>query len=148
MSGKLINFVEEAGIDTIDRDAIERFFDYLAAPDVSPDGRWGNPRLTSPLKPGSIETYHIVIKGLFNWLVERGVISRSPADFIERPINRPDQVMPLIEEDLTALLTAVSQSRHAKRDKAIVLLLLGTGMRVSELPNLRLRNVDFDDDSI
>ncbi len=48
----------------------------------------------------------------------------------------------LTKEEVRKLLSVISPLK--KRDRLIVLLLYGTGLRVSELCNLKLRDIDFE----
>ncbi|WP_461864304.1 site-specific tyrosine recombinase/integron integrase [Thermococcus sp.] len=48
----------------------------------------------------------------------------------------------LTKEEVRKLLSVISPLR--KRDRLIVLLLYGTGLRVSELCNLKIKDIDFD----
>jgi len=59
------------------------------------------------------------------------------------PVNRPDQIQPFTEEQIDALLAAAKRSQHPRRDEAIVLFLLDTGVRASELCNLRMKDMDL-----
>jgi integrase/recombinase XerD len=76
-------------------------------------------------------------------------------DRIQRPKGDPPPITPFTEREIKALLTAcdtttawhnrqeiTSARRTALRDKAMVLLLVDTGIRVSELCRLTLANVD------
>ena len=56
---------------------------------------------------------------------------------------RPELVRPFAQEQLKALLVAARRSSHPKRNEAIVLLLLDTGLRVSELCALRRTHLDL-----
>lgn len=60
-------------------------------------------------------------------------------DAIRPPVCRADQVQPFNQEQVDALVAAARRSRHAKRDEAIVLFLLDTGCRASDLCSLRYR---------
>ncbi|MBA3779524.1 MAG: site-specific integrase, partial [Chloroflexi bacterium] len=56
----------------------------------------------------------------------------------------PDVLVPsLRESEMRGLLSAASTSRQSLRDQALVSLLLDTGIRLSELTALRVRDVDL-----
>ena len=65
-----------------------------------------------------------------------GEIEVSPMERISKPIDRPDQLNPFTKDQLLRLLAATKKTRHPKRDEAILLLMLDTGIRVSELCTL------------
>jgi integrase len=79
------------------------------------------------VRPRTVKDYHTTLRTFFRWLVEEGC---------------PDQIQPLTKEDVYPLLLAAKQSDHSYRDEAILLFLLDTGVRASELCILRIENVD------
>jgi integrase/recombinase XerD len=62
---------------------------------------------------------------------------------IPAPRDPGDEVMPFTEGEIQALLKTARKSRYARRDTAILLVFIDTGMRAQELCNLRLEDVDF-----
>lgn len=84
------------------------------------------------------------IAGLYDFARRIGAISRNPAADIRRP--RPTAALPrgLAADDLRRLLAAVPSSRAGRRDRAIILLILLTGLRRSEVFSLRVGDIDFE----
>lgn len=81
------------------------------------------------------------LKSFFKFLKKEGVVSSNPADNIESPkIPKSLPKTITIEEALKLLSTPDNP-----RDKAILYLLYGTGMRVSELSNLNIDQIDLKD---
>ena len=140
---KLIWFLENKNLDECDRHALVSFLSYVRHGHEEPGGRWGNPRMTRPTKPRTAKNYHSILRAFFSWCVEDGLISSSPMERIPVPIDRPDQIRPLSDEQLLKLLGAAKRTTHPKRDEAIVLLLLDTGMRASELVSLKVKDIDL-----
>ncbi len=62
---------------------------------------------------------------------------------LKAPIVRQDQILPFTREQQEALLRVARKTRHPKRDEAIVLFLLDTGARASELCSLRRKDLDL-----
>ena len=60
------------------------------------------------------------------------------------PENNKDQVAPFTSEEVQRLLTAARASNYPRRDEAICIFLLDTGVRVSEMCNIRLDDIDWD----
>lgn len=141
---KLLWFLRNHDFDVCGLDELRRFFVYLADAHNSETGRWGNPRLRAPLRPITIRTFHTQCRVLFNWLVDEGVIDESPLKRIKAPRALADQIRPFNSEQIEAILNAARRSRHPRRDEAIILLLLDTGLRASELVGLHLRDVDIN----
>jgi site-specific recombinase XerD len=54
-----------------------------------------------------------------------------------------EQIQPFSQEQIEALRRAARRSHHPRRDETIVLFLLDTGVRVSELCNLKMSDLDL-----
>lgn len=86
------------------------------------------------------------VRSFFQYLQAEGAIPHDPSMMLEGPkVERP---LPraISPEEITRLLEAPSQVNGPKgvRDRAILELLYATGMRVSELADLRLSDVDLE----
>ncbi|MCL4208922.1 tyrosine-type recombinase/integrase [Patescibacteria group bacterium] len=81
------------------------------------------------------------IKAFFRFLISEGVLTQNPAEIVAHPKfdQAPPRILSRIE--YRALRDAC---RGDARVAAIVEILLQTGMRISELANLSLNDVDFD----
>jgi site-specific recombinase XerD len=90
-------------------------------------------------------TYHKVLRILYRWLTEEDELAASPMAKLRPPIV-PDKPVPVIPDDgLRRLLAACAgKSFEARRDTAIIMLLLDTGARRAELTDLTLADVDLD----
>ncbi len=122
---------------------LRAFFSYLINGHKEPCGRWGNPRECKPVKPSTSATYYSHLRALFRWIVAEGGLPSSPMERIKPPIDRADQVTPLSSEQLESLLAAAKTSQHPRRNESILLFLLDTGLRNTELCSLRLKDVDM-----
>ena len=85
-------------------------------------------------------------KSFFNFLLSEGRIKTNPMDNISSP--RVGKALPstlsLSQVRELLLQPAKSEKPEAKRDKAMLELLYASGMRVSELVNLNLGDVDTE----
>lgn len=100
------------------------------------------------------------LRSLFRYLVKSLVLSQNPMEEYEdtslRSRNRTKIPVFLTREEAIRLIDAVAaygekHNRHRliwveARDRAIIILLLNTGMRVSELINLNLNSFQIDGD--
>lgn len=94
------------------------------------------------MKASSIRTRATILSCFFNWCVQEGIIQANPMRRIRRP-KRVCQPRPIFNEgELLAILAAAKRSDKATRNKAMLYLLLDTGMRTSELMSLRRRDYD------
>jgi integrase/recombinase XerD len=90
------------------------------------------------------------LKTLFHWLNQRGIMHDDPTLRLKSP--RVDKRTPrlLSQEEVNNLIDAtagVSQPR-ASRDRALLEVVYSTGMRVSEAINLRLGDVDLEENQV
>lgn len=142
--GKLIWFLDHKSLDMCGLVELRQFFQYLNHGHKEPGGRWGNPACTKPVSSGNVKSYHSSISTFFNWLVQEGVISDTPMRRITPPVDRPDQIAPFTNADLLAIIACAKKSTiNPKREEAMVLLLLDTGIRVSELCGANRSDVDL-----
>ena len=91
--------------------------------------------------PRSIHRKICSLKSFFKFLKKEGFITLNPTDNIESPkIPKSLPKTITIEETLKLLATPENS-----RDKVILYLLYGTGMRVSELSNLNIDQINLSD---
>lgn len=86
-----------------------------------------------------------VLRGFYRWLADEGVLRGNPLEDMESPrtIRSLPGVLSLDEVD--SLLNQPDPSNPiGMRDKAMLELLYATGLRVSELTNLVLNNINFE----
>ena len=89
------------------------------------------------------------IKSFHDYLFFSKVCETDPAKNIKKPKIKKEAVEILTEEEIESLLNFESlDSDKLKRDKAIFEVLYGTGMKVSELIELNLEDIDFEMGSI
>ena len=81
------------------------------------------------------------IRGFLKFCKDNQIIFGNPADTIEAPIREQKDPVVLLKTEYKALLQVAGKNR---RDFAIVMLFLQTGLRVSELVNLRLGDVSLE----
>jgi site-specific recombinase XerD len=81
------------------------------------------------------------IRGFLKFCKDNQIIFGNPAETIEGPIREQKDPVVLLKTEYKALLQVAGQNR---RDFAIVMLFLQTGLRVSELVNLRLGDVSLE----
>ena len=95
--------------------------------------------------PSTAATYHKVLKLLYAWLVEEEEIPTDPMAKLRPPIV-PDKPVPIVPADALKRLFAVcaGSSFEARRDTALLTLLLDTGARRAEMTGITLDDIDLD----
>ena len=141
---KLLWFFEHRQYGVCGPAEMRQLFVYLTEAHLSPEGRWGNPRLRKPLRPVTVKTLYVQCRVLFNWMIEQNYLEESPLKRIKAPRALADQISPFRSDQIENLLTTAQKSRHPRRDETIILMLLDTGLRASELIGLRLCDIDMD----
>ena len=91
-------------------------------------------------KPSTINRSLISISSLCQWAQQNDLIPNNPAEGIRSVAEEPLAPRALERKEQLALLRAVRRSDNL-RDLAIITMLLHTGMRVSELCNLRVSDI-------
>jgi len=97
--------------------------------------------------PATTATRYRALQQLFRWLLEEGEVRESPMRNMKPP-PVPETPVPVLSEfDLKRLLATCSGTSFAeRRDAAIIRLFADTGMRRAELSNLRLDDIDDEQD--
>jgi site-specific recombinase XerD len=90
-------------------------------------------------------TYYKVLKVLYGWLVDEEELEADPMAKMKPPIV-PVNPVPVVPADgLKRLFQACAgKSFEARRDTALIMLLLDTGARRAEMVGLKLSDVDLD----
>ena len=86
------------------------------------------------------------LKAFYQFLVKENYVTQDPTDDLASPKLERKLPKVLTVQEVERLLTQPDYSTPAgKRDKAMLELLYATGMRVSELVNLNIDNVDLQE---
>ena len=95
-------------------------------------------------KKTSIARKLAALRTFFQFLVREGVVESNPAKLVATP--RKEKKLPVhlsMEDAVRFIETPDTGTEFGKRDRAILELLYATGVRVSELVQLNLRDIDF-----
>ncbi|MFH1605412.1 MAG: tyrosine-type recombinase/integrase [Pseudomonadota bacterium] len=154
--GKLQAWLDPADppLVSITADQLREFFNSLAAP-VRPAGIARRPLRAIGKK--QLSNIHVGLSALWTWAVANQVTDRHILREITRPKPEQPAIVPYSHDDARLFLAACERTSaytrrgrisdnhrpSGPRDRAIVLLLLDTGVRASELCGLRLCDVDL-----
>jgi site-specific recombinase XerD len=99
--------------------------------------------------PGTAAARFKALRSLYRWLEEEGEIADNAVARMRSP-HVPEQPVPIVPGDALRRLLDACAGRDfvSRRDTAIIMLLLDTGARRSEVLNLRVGDVNFEYDVI
>ena len=122
----------------IGEDAVHAYVRHLESL-VDDDGR-------RVLAPASVARGVVAVRSFHRFCAREGLVDSDPSEDVGAP--RVPQGIPkaLDEADVEQLLTAVTGNEPlAQRDRALLELLYGTGIRISEAVGLDLSELDLED---
>ena len=95
------------------------------------------------LKSSSVNRKISTIKSFYIYLIKKKIITLSPVEDISMPKKETYLPVSMSEIEVEKLLNSPKLNIHIeRRDKAMIEMLYATGMRISELVNLKLTDID------
>lgn len=85
-----------------------------------------------------------VIRTFYKFLLIEKIVSMNPSEFLELPKLRKSLPTTLSKEEVETLLDINLIDNYSYRNKAMTELMYATGLRVSELVNLKINDIDFE----
>src|SRR2546423_256008 len=142
---------------------LEQFYDHIAPSDREGNRRHVDIRAIDNLtirefmaslyekqkKKSSIHRKIAVLRTFFRFLCREGVLEVNPASMVASP--RVERKLPnhlTIEQAIRFIETPDLDTVLGKRDRSILELLYASGVRVSELVNLNLPDIDFANQTV
>lgn len=137
-----------SALDALNRRFFEDYLDYLKEYEI--DGKMRVNDLPS------IKTKLYAIKGFFGYLYDEELISKDETTRIKIPKLRKKEIIRLESDEVTDFINTVDVAHgftdrellfHEKlktRDLAITTLFLSTGMRISELVGINIKDIDLN----
>ena len=96
---------------------------------------------------GSMRLYLTLLRTFFKWTIEHKIFTEQPVGKSDFPKKEAVEYDLLSEQEIEKILTGEippdSMSATSVRNRALVILVLTSGLRVSELINLRIGDLDF-----
>lgn len=143
----------------IDRELWVGFFAWLQTEKFAPGGVVK--RTGRKLSPKTIRNHHTNLSAFYSWAVRLGAAPEHHIRTIERPEYQRPAVDLLTESDVKSLLKACDTTREwatkdhtasqrptSCRDRAIIMTLLSTGIRASELCDAQRADLDLNENSL
>ncbi len=128
-----LSFLQAKKIGTLNSVKRKRILDYLME------------EKERGLSANSVSRHLVSIKVFFRYLQQEGLLDKNITETMESP--RLWKILPetLTYKEVEQLLHAPSEKTiYGKRDRAMLELMYGTGLRVSELTQLTIDDIHFD----
>ena len=90
----------------------------------------------------------IVIKNFYKYLIKEGLISVNPTLDIELPKLKKSLPHTLTLDEVDKILDIELKDKYSYRNKAMLELMYSSGLRISELVNLKMQDIDLEDDIV
>jgi integrase/recombinase XerD len=150
----LAQYLDDPEIDSVRPNDLKRFLLYLRT-DYRPNRPGGD---DTPLSESAIDNHWKAIRSFWSWAEESLGCKRPDYDLPRTKFQTP-VIIPFKESEVKAILQSCSYTRDynnplttksyrtkrptAERDSALILLMLDTGLRVSEIARLRIEHIDL-----
>lgn len=134
----LADFLEDPEIEEVSTMQIREWLVFLRDDYRSARGR----RLSAK----SVYNYWTAMRSFFGWAQRDGLLAGSPADAVRPPSFESPPPDPYTQDEVRRVAEAamrVGWQAYRNRNRAMVVMLVDTGLRSSELLGLKLRDVDF-----
>jgi len=127
---KLAKFFKDINFKDIDKNSLHLFIVNL---------------YESKLDPRSISRIVSTIKSFFSYLLNENLIKNNPSINLKAPRHNKKLPNTLTYEEINTILSSINKSSWSGfRDNLIIELLYSTGIRVTELINLKLENINLN----
>ena len=110
--------------------------------------RAGRPPASKAFSPSSVARSVVSLRGLYRFLVGEGRVNSDPTAGLGVPKLPRSLPKAIPVEDIERLIESPDTSPLGRRDRAILEVLYGAGLRISELGALDVDDVDLDDGSL
>jgi site-specific recombinase XerD len=135
-------------VDRIGVEEVRRFITYLQSSRAYQRHPFTKPQ-EKRLSGHTINCYLRAMRAFWSWAVSEEIVGHSPFDRVKIPKPPRKVIVPFTEEQVRDLLGAIDTRRPTGyRDWTIILTLLDTGIRVTELTGLRLPDANLKQRSL
>lgn len=100
------------------------------------------------LSKRSIARKYSSIRTFYNYLEKKNILDNNIFNLLENPKKEEKLPRFINEYELDKMFEIPDNSPKGQRDRLILEILYGTGVRVSELVNIKINDIDFNNNSI
>ena len=109
------------------------------------------------LKKKTLSNYHVGLSALWTWMVRFDLVDTQIVRQVKKPEPEKKDILPYSTQDIKAIMASLDRSqpyrrkygefshelKHADRHRAMLFLLLDTGIRSNELCKIRIHDIDL-----
>ena len=148
----LARYLQDPQIERITTADLRRYIHYLRTEYIPPRVK-ASTRQGRPLSDWAVNNRIKAIRAFFAWAHREGLIRRNPARALKQISIQRAQPVPFTEDEIRRLLHAAAYTQRTdhrvhrptwKRNTALIILLLDTGIRVGELCRLKIADVRLE----
>jgi len=105
---------------------------------------------TRKASAATVHHYYSALRAFFNWAVREGFLTQSPVAKVRVAKVKPRVIQPYSVEQIKKMLRVCDYDyQHGarflgSRNRALILILLDSGLRLSELANVKLQDIDVE----
>ncbi|MBR3199026.1 MAG: site-specific tyrosine recombinase XerD [Bacilli bacterium] len=126
------NYFKNKNINKINKNDIESYIE----------------NLSKNLNTRSVSRNISTLKSLYKYLINNKEINKNPMEMITNPKLKKALPKVLSEEEINKLLDINPKTEFDYRNKAMIELMYSSGLRVSELINLNITDIDLDNETV
>lgn len=130
-------FCDGAGVDlrAAEPDHVTDFLERL---------RKGRPPAAAPMAPSSVARTLVSVRSFYRYLVREGGLDADPTARVGSPARPRSLPKAITVEQVERLIESPPPDLLGRRDAAMIEVLYGAGLRISELVDLDVDDVDLD----
>ena len=141
------------GVDLLEAKHFRQFLSWVSSRNFEYAAGNGS-RRSIKSKPSTAWPYHKAVRRLLNWSVEEGLLKENPAKEVHFKAPPLPLIQPYNLDELKRLLAVCELDIKTGarftglRNKGMMLLFVDSGLRLSELAQLRLSDLDLEQRSV
>jgi integrase/recombinase XerD len=142
--GKFTEWLHAEDSNEITSDTIREYVRYMTEEKEKWSDHPTNPTQGVGISPRTINNIIRVLRVFFNFLISERIISDNPAAGVKFQTEQNDTFEIFTDEDVIKLLDAPNKKVYTGfRDYTMMLVLIDTGLRISELTSIKRSDVNF-----
>jgi len=110
----------------------------------------GSESSTPKASAATVHHYYSALRAFFNWALREGFVIESPVAKVRVAKAKPRVIQPYSADQISRMLRVCEYDYQqgarflGSRNRAIVLILLDSGLRLSELASIKLQDIDVE----